>query len=424
MKLRSIFAVIAVILGLAGLALGAVFIARMPRTVTLAVGPEGLETHRYAQILAKSAEDARDRFRFRLVTTSGAAESARLLEERKAQLAIVRSDFELPANGQTLIVAARRVAVVVAPQLRRGGIQTFADLKGKRIAVVRLTDPNLPVVRRMLAVAEMAEGDVTLVETDLGDLPELMGSGRVDAAIALVVPAAPLVAETMAALGRRLPNGYRILPMPAAEAMASRIIGLETAELPAGIFGAGRPQEEVPTVGITYRIMARTSMPNATAGDIAKSIYDLRARMARQTPIAFTSEAPDAKTGARIPTHPGAVAFFDGESSTFLERNGELLLTLLWGGTLIGSAIRALIAWAYRKNHDDGGKLLDEIIALTSDARTLPREALPRIEIRIDEIVGELARRRARGWTTKEVTSSAGLALDHFRSVVEARRIG
>jgi TRAP transporter TAXI family solute receptor len=422
MKRRSTFAVIAVALGLVGLALGAVFVARMPRTFTLAVGPEGLESHRYAEILARAAEDARERVRFRIIPTVGAAQSARLLEENMAQLAMIRSDFDLPANGQSLIVTARRFAVVIAPQMRRGGLQTFADLKGKRIAVVRMTDPNLPLARRMLEVAEISDADATLIETELADLPEAMASGKVDAAIAVVVPSAPAVAQTMAALGRRLPLGFRLLPVPSAEAMASRMIGVETAELPAGIFGAGRPAEEIQTIAVTYRVMARAGMPKSVAGDVARTIYDQRARMARQAPVAFTAEAPDAKTGARIPTHPGAAAFFDGESSTFLERNGEMLLMLLWAGTLVGSAASGLIAWASRKEHGDGAPLIDEIIALTTEARRSPAGGLPAIEGRIDEIVGELARGRARGWASAEAVESASLALEHLRAVVEARR--
>ncbi len=72
MKLRSIFVTVAVLLGLAGVLLGAVFVARMPRTYTLAVGPAGLETHRYAESLARAAAEARDRVRYQIIETSGA----------------------------------------------------------------------------------------------------------------------------------------------------------------------------------------------------------------------------------------------------------------------------------------------------------------------------------------------------------------
>jgi TRAP transporter TAXI family solute receptor len=422
MNRRYTFALMAVLLALAGLVLGGVFLARMPRTYTLAVGPAGMETHRYAEALAKASVDAKDGVRYKVVTTSGAQESARLLEDNKVNLAIIRSDYELPANGQTLLVNTKRLVVVMAPQLRRGGIQKIADLKGKRVAVARLTDPNIPLVRRLLAVAELAENEVALLESELADIPELLATGRADAAIAVVVPGGSTMAEGIAQIARRQPNGLRFLPLTAAEAMASRVIGVETAELPAGIFGTGRPQEEVQTVAITYRTMARSSMPNGVAEQVARSLYELRTRVARQAPVAFTSEPPDAKTGARLPVHPGATAYFDGEAQTFFERYGDLMLTVLWGGTLVATGISAFLAWAFRRSHDNSGKLLDEILALTGQARAAPAAALPEIEKRVDAIVGELARQRARGLITQNVSDSASLALDHFRSVVETVR--
>ncbi|MGL4239714.1 MAG: TAXI family TRAP transporter solute-binding subunit [Beijerinckiaceae bacterium] len=422
MKRRVAFTSIAVILGLIGVVIGAVFVSRMPRMLTLAVGPEGQETHRYAQALVKAASDVRDRVRYQIVTTSGAAESARLLEDRKVNLAIVRSDFELPANGQTIIVNARRVALVMAPQLRRGGIQKFSDLKGKRVAVARMTDPNLPLVRRMLAAADLADGDVTLVESELAELPELLASGKVDAAIAIVIAASPAVAELIPQIARRLPNGLKFVPLNEAEAIANRNIGVETAEIPAGTFGSGRPQEETATVAITYRTMARSTMPEATAEQVAKSMYDLRTRVARQLPAAFGAEAPDAKTGARIAVHPGAMAFFDGESKTFMERYGEILLTVLWGGSILGSALTGVLAWLSGRRREHGGPILARIAELTAEAREATAATLQPIEAQVDAIVVELARHNANGDIADGVVDSAALALDHFRSVAEVAR--
>ncbi len=422
MRRRSPFTIAAVVLGILGLALGSIFVARLPRTLTLAVGPAGLETHRYAEALARASADSRDRIRYSIVTTSGAAESAQLLEAGKVNLAIVRSDFELPASGQTLIVNARRLVVVAAPQLRRGGIQKLGDLKGKRIAVVRQTDPNLPLVRRILAVAEIGEGEVTLIECELADLPELLGSGKADAAIAVIVPASPHASEIMPQVAKRLANGLRFIPLTEAEAIASRIIGVETAELAAGIFGVGRPQEEVATVAVSYRTMARANMADELAGRVAKSLYDIRTRLSRQVPVAFTAEPPDAKTGARLPAHPGAVAFFDGESVSFLERYGELILTVLWGASILGSAVSAGYAWFARNRGEHGGGMIEELAALTAQARQADSAGIGPIEMRIDQIVAELARLRAEGEVSDTLIESAALALDHVRSVTEQAR--
>jgi hypothetical protein len=178
----------------------------------------------------------------------------------------------------------------------------------------------------------------------------------------------------------------------------------------------------VQTVAISYRTMARSTMPDAVAGAIAKSLYDLRTRLSRVAPVAFSAEPPDGKTGARLPAHPGAVAYFDGESKTFMERYGELLFMLLWAATLVGSIVTAFFAWATRRAHDDGGQLLDEVIALTAEARGATPARLAAIEQRVDEIVGDLARRRAKGWATENVQDAASLALDHFRGVVDTVR--
>jgi TRAP transporter TAXI family solute receptor len=422
MRRPLILPVLAVMLALIGVSFGVYFVSRLPRTLTLAVGPAGLETHRYAEALAQAGIDARDRIRLKIVTTEGAEASARLMETGKIDLAIIRSDYDLPANGQSILVNTKRIVVVMAPQRARGGIRKFDDLKGKRIAVVKVTDPNLPLVRRMLAVADIGEKDATLVEAELQDLPELLGSGKVDAAIAIVVPSAPTFTALVPEIAKRLPGGLRIVPLDEAQAIANRVNGVEIAEIPAGAFGAKRPVEEVATVAITYRTVARATMSEDLAGSVAKSLYDLRTRLNRTIPIAFTAEPPDGKAGARLPVHPGAMAYFDGESKTFYERYGEMLFTGLWGASILGSGLFAFVAWASRKRRGEGMGLIDEVVTLTSTARAASPDELQKIEARGDAIVASLAQLRQDGDISDALIESAALALDHFRSVVEGVR--
>jgi TRAP transporter TAXI family solute receptor len=422
MRRHSILPVLAVILALIGVSFGVYFVSRLPRTLTMAVGPVGLETHRYAEALAQAGTEARDRIRLRIVTTEGAEASARLMETGKVDLAIIRSDYDLPTNGQSILVNTRRIVVVMAPQRARGGIRKFDDLKGKRIAVVKVTDPNLPLVRRMLAVADIGEKDATLVEAEMQDLPELLGTGKVDAAIAIVVPSAPSFTALVPEIAKRLPGGLRIVPLDEAQAIANRVNGVEIAEIPAGAFGAKRPVEEVATVAITYRTVGRATMSDDLAGNVAKSLYDLRTRLNRTIPIAFTAEPPDGKAGARLPVHPGAMAYFDGESKTFYERYGEMLFTGLWGASILGSGLFAVVAWASRKRRGEGSKLVDEIVTLTTAARSAAPEELRTIEVQGDAIVASLAQLRKEGDISEALIESAALALDHFRSVVEAVR--
>jgi hypothetical protein len=223
-------------------------------------------------------------------------------------------------------------------------------------------------------------------------------------------------------IAKRLPGGLRIVPLDEAQAIANRVNGVEIAEIPAGAFGAKRPVEEVATVAITYRTVARATMSEDLAGSAAKSLYDLRTRLNRTIPIAFTAEPPDGKAGARLPVHPGAMAYFDGESKTFYERYGEMLFTGLWGASILGSGLFAFVAWASRKRRGEGMGLIEEVVTLTSSARAASPDELQKIEARGDAIVASLAQLRQDGDISDALIESATLALDHFRSVVEAVR--
>jgi TRAP transporter TAXI family solute receptor len=370
--------------------------------------------------MAQAGIDARERIRLKIVVTGGANESARLMESGAVDLAIIRSDFDLPNNGQSILVNTKRVVVVMAPQRARGAIQKFTDLKGKRIAVARLTDPNLPLVRRMLAVADIGENDATLIEADLADLPELFGTGKVDAAIAIVVPSAPVFTALVPEIARRAPGGIRIVPLEEAQAIANRITGVEIAEIPVGAFGAKRPAEEVSTVAISYRTVARATMSDDLAGRTAKSLYDLRARLSRIIPIAFTAEPPDGTEGARLAVHPGAMAYFDGETKTFYERYGELIFTGLWGASILGSGIVGLLAWLGRRRHSETARLIEEVAALTARARAATTAGeIASIEARADAIVADVSAGGHHGDVSSEALEAFGVALEHLRSVLE-----
>lgn len=422
MQKRSFLIFSAIFLALVGIIFGAVYASRLPRTLTIAVGPAGLETHRYVTALAQAEIDGRESVRLKIITTSGAAESAKLLENGSTDLAVIRSDYDLPLNGQTLLVNTKRSVIIMAPQ-KRNGIQKLGDLKGKRVAVAKLTDPNVPLVRKVLAVSELSETDVTLIESELADLAELLATGKVDAAIAIVVPTASLFTDLVSTIAKRLPGGLRIVPIENAQATADRIIGLEAIEIPAGTFGVGRPKDDISTVAISYRTMARKSMSDDLAGRTAKSFFDLRTRLSRQFPIAFNAEAPDGKTGARIPSHPGAMAYFDGESKTFFERYSELIFTGIWGVSIVGSALTGFVAWASRKRQNEGKSLVDEIAVLTAATRSAANaEDVAAIERRGDAIVAQLATQRQNGHISEALIESAGLALDHYRSVLETAR--
>ena len=117
------------------------------------------------------------------------------------------------------------------------------------------------------------------------------------------------------------------------------------------------------------------------------------------------------------------MAYFDGESKTFFERYSELIFTGIWGVFIVGSALTGFVAWANRKRQNEGKSLVDEIAVLTAATRSAASaEDVAAIERRGDAIVAQLATQRQNGHVSEALIESAGLALDHYRSVLETAR--
>jgi TRAP transporter TAXI family solute receptor len=415
MPFRQVLAVIAVAFALITGAVALYYWSAQPRTVSIAAGVQNSETHRFAQALSKAANDAKSGIRFLPLASAGAEDSGRMLEAGRADLAIVRSDLELPTTGQAIIVNTKRTLILIVPA-RRGSATELVELKGKRIGVVRWTDANIPLLRKALAVAEIGENDAAVTQIEGREAADLLAQNKLDAVAIVAQLTAPILTEIMLQMGRKVPGGVNILSLDEAQAIANRVTGTETADIPAGALGAGRPAEESESIAVSYVTMARADMSEDLAGRVAKAIMDLKPRVARQMPQAFAATAPDADSSSGITVHPGAAAHFEGESKTLFERYNELVTAVFWVVSLVVSGLTAFVAWLRSKRKDAAAIALETIAALTAEARAADsRQALDAIELRGDALVAELSQDASDSDMTPTALQSIGLAMEQLR---------
>jgi TRAP transporter TAXI family solute receptor len=420
--LRPVLIIAALTLALVAGSVGAWYWLTSPRVVTLTAGKEGSETNRLALALSKASSDARSLIRFKVLMSSGAEESGKLLEGRKADLAIVRSDLELPPSGQALVINTKRALVLLVPQ-KRGNITALSDLKGKRIGVVRWTDPNVPLVRKVLEVAEIKEGDAIVTQIEGLEAADLMSANKIDAIAIVAQLTAPILTEIVLKLNRKVPGGVKLLGIDESQAIANRIPGVETFDIPAGALGTGRPEEEAETIAVSYITMARADMSEDLAGRIAKAIMDLRSRVGRQLPQAFAAEAPDGDSESRIPVHPGATAHFEGESKTLFERYSEPILTGFGVLSILGSALTGFFAWMQGNQRTAARQILEEMAELTSKARDArSAEELNAIDRKGDVLAAKISQEAGKSEKAAATLQGAGLAMDQLRYVLAGAR--
>jgi TRAP transporter TAXI family solute receptor len=415
---------LAILLGLAGVGIGTWQWAFAPVTLRVVVGPANGDDARvmaaFAQQLVK--EDAP--VRLRLLHTEGYGANAAAMSAGKTDLAVVRTDIDLPANAASVAILRRDTAILIgAPQSR---ITRIADLVGRRVATNRAQPANQALAESILAHYDIPKDAVTFVPMAGGEGRQAILNGEVDAIFAIApLDAAPLTA-TIAAIGQAGKGEPVFVPIRENAAIAQRRPELDVTDILRGSFAGEppRPPEPVPSLSVTRRLVASNRLPDTRVADLTRSLFQLRTEIEQQVSAAADIEPPETERGLSLPTHPGAIAYLDGEQMSFLERNVDLMYI---GGMLaslaasLGVAFWSRAAQGRRREALSG---LGELMKLVSLSRAASDPAaLDAVEREADTILAE-----AIEGATEQTIDATGLAayrlaFDQVGRAVSQRRV-
>ena len=186
--------------------------------------------------------------------------------------------------------------------------------------------------------------------------------------------------------------------------------------VPAGSL-SGRPElpdEDLKTVGVSYRLMARSGLDRSPVSKITQYLFQMRSRIAQTTPVNLM-KAPDndTMTSAALPNHPGAVDYFNREQETFMDRYGDWLWLLLFAGGGVSSAL-AWIARVLRAQATGacGRSAGPADSASRRRARPRPRPTSTPCRAELDHLVTHAIRYARRHTTNTRAMSALILAID------------
>ena len=323
------------------------FYANQPRTLKIAVGPDGSQQVTFLRSLARALVEVRQSFRLELVLKSDSTAAARALDAGEAHLAVVRSDDTSSGQARSIAVIQKRHVLFVA----RGdkGLDV-ASLASGKVGVVRAeSDDSRMLVRRILDHYRpaTAEGELQLADLPLADVAQSLIAGELDAAVFVAWPGQRL-RRVIGGLVEGAGVPLVFAGVPASEALALRYRDLEATELPAGFLGGAppRPAKALPTVAITYEIAAGDGVGEKVAADLARALIEARSRLRRVDDSAFFVDMPPLETQRRYMPHPGVVAMLNDETETLLEAYSDHLWLALFGLSVLGSSITGFLAWA------------------------------------------------------------------------------
>lgn len=394
-----------------------------PQVLKIAVGPVGSQDAKLAAMILQIFAREKHPIRLRLVPTNGPVESADLLKTGKTDLAIVRSDGNMPANAATVAILHRNVFMLMAPE--GSGIKAITDLRGKKIGVVRGFNLNQRLTDLVLQNFGIPPDQTTKVPLTPSEIRPAMARQEIEAVVLVSPPASSLVMETYQELHSASGQPPAILPLPSNEAIVQRTPTLDVATVLRGTFGGAplRPPQTVDTIAVTHRLVAERTLPDGVVTDLARALFEIRQTLSAEFPNFAQIEAPDTEKLGPLVVHPGAATYFDGEIKTFIEQYGEWIYIVIMVVSLAGSVLAAMFSRRLSQARPAGSSEIDRMLLLLRQARSAPSlEDLDRIQAEADEVFGRTVERAADAKIDETVLGAFTIALGELRTAVDERR--
>lgn len=395
-----------------------------PTYLTAAAAPPQGEETRLLDAFSQSLAQGRRGLRLTVTTVDRLEEAAQRMETGASELAIVRPDVSLPANGLTVAILRQEAVIILHPAAQK--LETVADLAGKTLAVLARDESDESAIRALLEFYDVA-GSVRIERIEEDQAASALPRAKAAAAAFVATPGSPESSRVAKAIVNAFGKSVSLLDVAQADAFTASRPVFSAIKIPAGgvLASPVLPKEEATAVAVSWRLMARSGLDRGPISTLTERLFEGRTALARASRAANTMKAPEADdaTSAVLPNHRGALDYFNREQLTFMDRYGDWL----WFGLFAAGGVSSAFAWIgqlftrrRREIIDDGMKRMCRILAEARKAET--PEQLAELSLEIDRLVAVSVRRARRRDTNARTFGALTLAIDAARTAVRERR--
>jgi TRAP transporter TAXI family solute receptor len=431
-KRSSPFLVLAACLLIFAAAVGVAFLLLRPTTLRIAVGPSGSDDLKLIQALAQSFANDGSSARLSVIPTAGPVDSIAVLTEGNADLAVARTDEEMPEGTESVAILRKNVVVIWAAgaarkaprKAARSKIKAIDDLPGRRVGVVGRTDVNPKLLRVILKESGVDPAKVEISQFNVDQVAEMVRDPAIDAFMTVGPLDSKITSDAIVATAR-IRGEPNFLPIDVSEAIAARHPLYESEEIPGSAFTSSpaRPDDKVETVGVNHLIVTPRSLSETTIATLTRQLFAARPSLAREIPNALKIEKPDTDKDAALPAHRGAAAYIDGNEKSFMDKYSDYV----WGAVLLLSVLGSGSAWLRHYLKRDERKLntlhRDKLLATICLARkTASLEELEALQAEADDILRETLDCYDDGAIDEADLAAYSLVLHQFHHAVLERR--
>jgi TRAP-type uncharacterized transport system substrate-binding protein len=423
---RFIFAAIIGSVALVAVGVMAIDYVERPTILRVAIPRDSDDQAIFAAATRRFAE-THEAIRLNLVPVENPMQSARALEDGRADLAVVRSDLAMPPSGQTVLIMRRDALVFLAPS--QSGIHGVDELRDHKLGILQSPSAEKADNRQLLEAAltqyEVPLESVQGIYLTIADVPRALAEKKIDALFAVGVPGADGLTDAVNAITKADADQPVFLPIAEAKAIAQRSPAFEGVEVVRGAFGGAQPKPaaDFETLAVSTRLVARSSLSNGVAGAVARLMLAARPAIAATVPIANRIEAPPSDKGAALPVHPGVLAFLDDEEQSFLDQYSDMFYIGAMCLSVLGTALAAAMTRLKIHSGPDTDRILRRLVELIRAARSAKQmDALDCCEQEADELLElTLALDMVHGLNPNRI-GAIDLVLNQLRHVISERR--
>ncbi|MFG1659180.1 TAXI family TRAP transporter solute-binding subunit [Micromonospora chersina] len=236
---------------------------------------------------------------------SGDMEIAFSLADTAADAVSGRGAFD--GQPQPVRALARVYSNYTHVIVRAGGkIDTFADLRGKRISTGSPRSGTDIIAGRLLTAGGIdPDKDIQRLNLSLPETVQRMKAGTLDGMFFSGGLPTPGIKDLLSSA----PGAFRLLPLTElAEPLAARYGSVyTTAVLPKDVYGTPAP---TPTITVANVILVAADMPDQLAYDLTRVLFTWQGELINVHPEAANFTRESAAASQPIPLHPGAVRYY------------------------------------------------------------------------------------------------------------------
>ncbi|MGL5083973.1 MAG: TAXI family TRAP transporter solute-binding subunit [Microcoleaceae cyanobacterium] len=330
-------------------------------TLILATAGKNGQYYAFGDALAKIVAKHDPKIRLQVIETEGSRQNIELLNQNKAQLALVQSNITLNLSIQLVSFLFPEIFHLVAT--RESDIQNASDLRGKRIAIMPKGSGSNDLFWELSEHYGFIESDFQAIPFSPEEAHTALQTRQVDALFRVVTLGTP-------AMSRLLQSGENVLvPIDQSAALQLFQPALETSQIPRGTYNGSIPipAEDLITVSVRALLVAREDVPEDIIRDITRILFEARNELIAINPQAALIRQPESMQPLGFSFHPGAQQYYTQDEPSFLERYADSIGLMLSVTALVASGLWQLKLWFQRRQKNRADFYNLELLSLIDE---------------------------------------------------------